>query len=95
MPALFEVETQAGTPILVHGSRLLLFAKSLRLHLPMINFGVIWNRPVSILLIRPDGEEQVIPIRDRTREIVWTFYGAIVVLAALTALIEFRKRGNR
>jgi len=92
MPALFEVETQAGTPILVHGSRLLLFAKSLRLHLPI---GVIWNRPVSILLIRPDGEEQVIPIRDRTREIVWTFYGAIVVLAALTALIEFRKRGNR
>ena len=95
MPGLLNVETNAGSPILVNRMRLLPFAKSLRLSLPMKNIGLVWNRPISILMIRADGEEQIIPIRDRTREIVWTLYGAIAVLAAMTALIEFRKRGAR
>ena len=60
----------------------------------MLNFGLVWNRPRSILLIRPDGEEQVFPIRDRTREIVWTLYGTMAVLAAIIALVEFRMRGK-
>jgi len=61
----------------------------------MINFGLVWNRPISILTIEADGKEQVIPIRDRTREIVWTLYGALGFLAVMTALIEQRKRGDK
>ena len=95
MPGLFRIETHAGTPIAMNGVRLFPFAESLRLFLPMMNFGLVWNRPVSILAIGADGEEQVIPIRDRTREIVWTLYGAIAVLAVMTALVEFRLRGDR
>ena len=95
MPGLFHIETQAGTPIVSNGIRLLPFAKSLRLYLPMINFGLVWNRPISILTIEADGKEQVIPIRDRTREIVWTLYGALGFLAVMTALIEQRKRGDK
>ena len=95
MPGFLRVETHAGRPVLLNGMRLLPFANSLRLSLPMLNFGLVWNRPGSILLIRANGEEQVIPIRDRTREIVWTLYGAIAVLAVMTALVEFRLRGDR
>jgi hypothetical protein len=95
MPGPFHVETHAGAPILFNGVRLLPFAKSVRLYSPKVNFGFVWNRPISILITRSDREEQVIPIHDRTREILWMLYGAIGLLAIMTALIEHRKRGNR
>jgi hypothetical protein len=95
MPGIFRKETHAGTPIDLNGVRLFPFAESLRLFLPVMNFSLVWNRPVSILAIGADGKEQVIPIRDRTREIVWTVYGAIGLLAVITTLIEHRKRGDK
>jgi hypothetical protein len=95
MPGLLRVETRAGAPILSNGLRLLPFAKSLRLFFPMINFGLVWNRPISILMTKADGEEQVIPIPDRTREIVWTLYGAIGLLTIMTAVVEYRNRGEK
>jgi hypothetical protein len=94
MPDLYRVETRAGTPILVNGFRLLPFVKSLSLSLPLIHFGLVWNRPYSILVIRPDGEEEILPIRDPTRQILWSLYGAIAVLVTLTAVAELRKRGT-
>jgi hypothetical protein len=94
MPSLINVETHPGPPVLAHGVRLLPFAKSLTLDLRIFNFGFVWNRPISVLIIRTNGEEQVIPIRDRTRQIVWSVYGAIAILAAMTALIDYKMRGK-
>jgi hypothetical protein len=95
MPDFLRVETRAGSPVVVNGIQLLPFATSLKLFIPFLHLGLVWNRPSSILLNRENGEELVIPIRDRTREIVWTLYGAVAILAAMTALVEFRKRGDR
>jgi hypothetical protein len=89
MGDLIRIETHPGQPVTAHGVRLLPFAKRLIVRLPVFNLGLVWNRPVSILVTRSDGQEQVLPVRDPTRQIVWSLYGAIVMMVLLIGLINF------
>jgi hypothetical protein len=70
-----SVENRAGKPIKHHGRRLILFSRSLTVTLPGSKARLIWNKPASVLVVNPDGGEQLIPIQDRTRRIV------IIILA--------------
>lgn len=62
-----QSETRAGEPVQVGGARIIPFARSLRLQIPGRTAGLVWNRPVSVLVQYADGSEKILPIYDLTR----------------------------
>ena len=86
----FSSEYNMGEPLEVHGETLYPFTRTFRLQFPGKNGGVVWNRPSSILLRSPNGEERVLPIRDVTRQ--WQFLILGISLALCGLLLIMRKR---
>ena len=67
MRPLLQVENKAGTPVLAGRTRIIPFAQSVRLDFPGFPGGLVWNRPLSILAVSANGDEQVIRVVDATR----------------------------
>ncbi len=34
--------------------------------------GLIWNRPKAVIVRTPDGQENILPVRDVTRLVIWS-----------------------
>ena len=66
---IVQVESHAGEPITTGDLKIIPLARSLRIHLPGLPGGLIWNRPVAIITQKPDGLVQVLPIHDITRQV--------------------------
>ena len=69
------IETLTSQPIRVKDSQLRLRSQVVELRLPIASGGLIWNRPIAVLVKTPDGQEHVLPVVDVTR---------IAVLALMT-----------
>lgn len=80
MTDFLSVETQSGAPIQFRDLQLVPFTRSVCLRVPGLNGGLIWNRPASVLVIDAEGREQVLPVQDPTRRIVWTLFGGTLIL---------------
>ena len=65
-----RIETRTSPPIQVDDTRLYLRAQVVQLRLPVLHGGLIWNRPVSVVVRRHGGREQILPIPDVTRSAV-------------------------
>ena len=91
---LLNFEQKAGDPIIVGDYRIIPFAQSLRLQFPGWRLGgVIWNRPASVLVMTPDGQEKVLPVHDITRRVQLSLLGAGIVAVLLFRMI-FRILGK-
>lgn len=80
MAEFLSIETQSGAPIQFRDLQLIPFARSVYLQVPGLRGGLIWNRPASVLVIDAEGREQVLPVQDLTRRIVWTLLGGTLIL---------------
>lgn len=81
MPTKPGFETFSGQPVVFRGHRLIPFHQTLYLGWPSQSGprgGLIWNRPVAVLVTRPDGSEQILPVSDPTRQ-------ALLLILGLTA----------
>lgn len=94
MAPIVTYETQAGQPIRHGDVTLVPFARTLRVllpwHFPGVNwgYGLAWSRPVSVLAVTDDGQEQVIPVRDVTRQAQLGLVGACLGMAIFVGVIE-------
>ena len=88
MQNLIRFETHAGETIQLGNARLIPFSQSLHIQIPGLWGGAIWERSVSILVMREDGSEEIIPVQDITRYVIWLLCGAI----ALAWLFTRKKR---
>jgi len=84
-----------GQPLITRGIRLLPFAQCVAVQLPVINLRLEWYRPASLLVTNTAGQEQVIPVHDPTRQIVWTLYAAVAAGLIITMLSKHRLRGPK
>ena len=66
MSEFISIEHHSQAPIRHKNIRLVPFARSVRLRLPGGIGGFVWSRPTSLLVVYPDGREEVLPIQDRT-----------------------------
>ena len=66
MPAI-TIETMPGETIDVGKHKITPFSQAVKLIIPGSKGGLIWNRPVSVLVQEADGSEQVLPVVDITR----------------------------
>ena len=74
--SILSIENQAGAPIQAGANRLVPFSQVVRLQVPGMQGGLVWNRPVSVLVQAADGSEEVLAIPDPTRQAQLTFLGA-------------------
>jgi len=79
-----SVETHAGDPIEVGDSKIVPLAKVVRFQKSGWLGGVIWNRPVAVVVQTGNDEERVIPVRDVTRIAQIAIFGSglLVILVA-------------
>jgi hypothetical protein len=61
------IETLPGETIHAGRHKITPFSRAVKLILPGSKGGLIWNRPVSVLVQGVDGREQVLPVQDVTR----------------------------
>ncbi|HEX7974047.1 MAG TPA: hypothetical protein VF498_06540 [Anaerolineales bacterium] len=90
MPKLLTIETRSGQPLQVGRASLTPFSQSWQFRIPAISGGLIWNRPVSVLVTDANGREQVIRVPDVTRQVQLALIGACA-LAAIFLRLMFRK----
>lgn len=90
LPRLFHIETLTGQPLNLNGVQLRLRSQVLQIRLPTANVGLIWNRPIAVVLSRPDGQEQILPIRDVTRTAVLALLAFSV--GSIFILMLFRRK---
>jgi len=74
--SLLRIETLTGRPVKVKDTELRVRSQILQFRFPVISGGLIWNRPVAVLVRTADGQDRILPIRDVTRT-------AMLVLAGL------------
>ncbi len=79
-------ETFSGQPVVFQGHRLIPFHQAFRFPLPGRLGGLVWNRPVAVLVTRPDGGEQILPVTDPTRRAVLAILGLAAGALLLTRL---------
>lgn len=67
---LLRIETYGGAPISAAGWTLTPFIQAVRLQFPVFNLNWEWKRPVSVLAVQRDGQEQIVRIQDVTRQVL-------------------------
>jgi hypothetical protein len=74
-----QVENRAGGIIQAGDNQIMPISQAIRLQIPGLAGGLIWNRPVSVVVTAPNGQEQVLPIRDITRIAQLTIFASAVL----------------
>ena len=90
---ILTLETKTGQPYAAGETRITPVSRLLRLQIPGVPGGLIWNRPVAVRVQPPNGPEEVLPVRDVTRlaQILIIGLGFLGGLFAITALKTARK----
>jgi len=89
-----SMETKAGQTIEVGDTRITPFSKVLKLQAPFSRkIRLVWNRPASVLVTDPAGNEQVLPVQDVTRRAQVMILGAAFSFVLLMWLAN-RRRGR-
>jgi hypothetical protein len=90
---LIAVENKMGAPMQAGDLKITPFSRVWRFQIPGQGNGmngIIWNRPLSILVETKTGEEHVLPVIDITRQAQWGILGVTVGLLLVAWL--FRRK---
>ena len=86
--SLLHIETLTSQLLTVKDIQLRLRSQVIQLRLPIANGGLIWNRPVAVIIQTADGQGQILPIRDVTRATML----ALTALCISTFLLTWFRR---
>ena len=89
MPFL-AIETFPGETIQAGKTKITPFSQAVKFMLPGSRGGLIWNRPVSVLVQGDDGSEYVLPVVDVTRIAQLALLGIGLAFGILFPLINRR-----
>lgn len=90
---LIVQQTSAGEPVEIGNLTLYPVARSYRINMPAVRGGLIWNRPMAVIVEEQDGARQVLPIVDQTRQLQIAILIAGFIGTLLTWIL-FRKPRN-
>lgn len=86
--ATIEREIQTGETRQVGDYQITPQNQVVRVLLPGIHGGIIWNRPKAIRVRTMDGEETSLPVRDVTRIVIWSMLAGGLAGAILLGLMR-------
>lgn len=83
MPTI-EREIRTGETKQVGDFQITPMTRVLKVRFPGYHAGLIWNRPKQVIVRTSDGQENILPVRDVTRLVIWAILaggllGAIVI----------------
>ena len=79
MSPSIQIETLWSKPLHSGNRTIITQSRALSIQLPFLRGGMVWNRPVSVLVLSDDGTDLVLPVRDVTRLVqVLLFINAMV-----------------
>ena len=85
--SFIKVEKKASQPIPWGDGRITVWSRVVRVQFPRLSGGLIWNRPVAVSLSSAGGGEQVLPIRDVTRQAqMWLLAAGLLGAVGLAAM---------
>jgi len=88
--SLLRIETLTSPPITIQDTQLHVRSQLVQLRFPTVNGGVIWNRPVAVVVRTLGGEEKIVSISDMTRIAMLTLAG--LCFTGMFALMFFRRK---
>lgn len=88
MQPMLHMETHSGTPVQAGGYTITPFARSVRLQVKGFPGGAVWNRPVSVHVQTPAGQEYTLPVHDVTRQVQLTLLGTSLGMVIVFWLIS-------
>jgi hypothetical protein len=71
MPIL-EREIQSGEALQVGDYKITPQSQLFRIRFPGYQAALIWNRPQAVIVRSEDGTEDILPVRDITRVVIWS-----------------------
>ena len=87
------IETRPGETIQAGENKVTPFSQAIKLVLPRPMGGLVWNRPVSVLVQGLDGSEEVLPVKDITRIAQLALLGVGLTGGILFWLFKSRSHG--
>lgn len=87
---LFRIETLTGHPVKVKDTQLRARSQVVQIRFPFISGGLIWNRPVAVLVHTAEGQDQTLPIPDGTRTATLALF--VLSLVSTFLFISFRRK---
>lgn len=90
LTSVLRIQILTGQPIKVKDTQLRVRSQVVQLQLPFISGGLIWNRPIAVLVHTADGQDQILPIPDLTRTAILTLL--VLSLAGTFLLVLFRRK---
>jgi hypothetical protein len=89
---LFRIKTLNGRPVKVADTQVYVRSQVLQVRLPSGNGGLIWNRPLSVVMRRQNGQEQILSVPDVTRTAVLTLL--VLNLVSTFLWMRFRRKND-
>ena len=87
---LYVQQTSTGDPIEVNNLTVYPVARSYQLRIPGMHGGIMWNRPLAVIVEEAGGKREVLPVHDCTRQLQIAILGAGIITSLLTWLV-FRR----
>lgn len=87
---ILRIVTRNSSPIAIRDAQLYVRSQLVQLRFPVVNGGLIWNRPVAIVVRTFNGQETIVPILDVTRTVMLTLAG--LSLTAMFVLMFLRRK---
>jgi hypothetical protein len=89
--SFLRIETRTGPPIRTNHTDLRLRSQVVQLRLPGRNGGLIWNRPVAVIVRTSAGQDQILPIRDLTEMVILSLAGLCFASMFLWKFFQHRQ----
>jgi len=86
MPTI-ETEIRTGETMQVGDYQITPTTRVLKIRLPGHRGGLIWNRPKAVTVRTSDGQENILPVRDVTRLVIWSMLAGGLLGAILIGLM--------
>ncbi len=87
-----HIRTNVGKAFRLNGSTIVPIARSVYIRSPLLSGGLIWNRPIAVLVRHADGSEYTLPVHDVTRRLQLFVLTVGALGALLIWLIQRRRR---
>jgi len=85
-------QTNWGEPVNTGDVNVYPVARSYRINFPAARGGIVWNRPLAVIVEDSHGSRQIIPVQDRTRQLQVAILAAGFFGTILTWLIFRRSK---
>jgi hypothetical protein len=85
-------QTNWGEPVNTGDVNVYPVARSYRINFPDARGGIVWNRPLAVIVEDSHGSRQIIPVQDRTRQLQVAILAAGFFGTILTWLIFRRSK---